>query len=443
MTAAAAVAPARPAGGLRGALAAGTTQAKLRLLLLALLVLTVLWGGVAAWSVASQTSAAGNVRTASEPLSLDAQRIYRSLSDADATEAAAFLSGGQEPFALRRKYQGDIAQAARELEAATAASGQSTAGKQLAVLSADLPIYTGLVETARAENRLGYPLGAAYLREASNLMRSTLLPAARAVYARENAQLAAADQQATSVPYAALVVAVIAAIGLAVAQRWLSRRTQRILNPGLVVASVAGLISVIWLVTAFTVASVQLSSARDHGSAPVEALAATDIAALRAHADESLTLIDRGGDACPPCDAFQQDFLSQQKSLGPGSGTLLTAAAAASQGSSGASQAADASRIAGAWYSAHRNVRSLDDSGKYPAAVRLALGPGPAQSGGLFGRVDADLTGAMTADQASFASAAQSGQGALTGLEAGVIVLALVMAAGCWWGISRRLAEYR
>lgn len=443
MTAGTAAAPVRQVRGVRVRLTAATTHAKLRLLLLAVLALTVLWGGVAAWSVASQASAAGNVRAVSEPLSLDAQRIYRSLSDADATEAAAFLSGGQEPLRLRRQYQAFIAQAARELETATAAAGGSSAGPQLAVLSAELPVYSGLVETARADNRLGYPLGAAYLREASDLMRSTLLPAARAVYAHENAQLATADQQATSVPYAALVVAVLAAVVFIAAQRWLSRRTHRILNPGLVVASVAGLLSLIWLVTAFTVASVQLSSARDHGSAPVEALAGADIAALRAHADESLTLIDRGGDACPPCDSFQQDFLSSQKQLGPGPRTLLTAATIASEGSAGSSDATAASRIAGSWYAVHRRVRSLDDGGQYTAAVQLALGSGPAQPGSLFSQLDADLTSAMTADQASFRSAAQSGQDALTGLEAGVIVLSLVMAAGCAWGITRRLAEYR
>ena len=443
MTAGVAVAPVSPMRGLRSALLAGTTDAKLRLLLLALLALTALWAGVAASSVAGRASAAANVRAVSEPLSLDAQRIYRSLSDADAAEAAAFLSGGQEPMPLRRQYQADIAQAARELETATAAAGGSSAGPQLAVLSAGLPVYTGIVETARADNRLGYPLGAAYLREASNQMRSTLLPAARAVYAHENGQLTAADQQATATPYAAFVVAVIAAVVLAGAQRWLARRTHRILNPGLAIASAAGLLSLIWLVTALTVANVQLNAARVHGSAPVEALATADIAALRAHADESLTLIDRGGDICPPCDAFQQDFLSQQRQLGPGPGTLLTGAAAASQGSAGASQAATARRTADAWYAVHRRVRSLDDSGKYTAAVQLAVGTGPAQSAGLFRRIDSSLTSAMATDQASFRSAAQTGQDALGGLEAGVIVLSLVMAAGCAWGISRRLAEYR
>jgi hypothetical protein len=440
MTAGVAVAPARPARSVRSRLTAATTQTKLRLLLLALLALTVLWGGVAAWSVASQASAAGNVRAVSEPLSLDAQQIYRSLSDADATEAQAFLSGFPEPSGLRQKYLADIAQAARELEVATAASGQSAAGKQLAILSAGLPVYAGYIETARADNRYGYPLGAAYLREASGFMRSTLLPAARTVYARENAQLAAADQQATAVPYAAFAVGLIVAIGLFVAQRWLARRTRRVLNPGLFLASFAGLVSLIWLVTACAVASVQFSSARDHGSAPVEALAKADIAALQAHADESLNLIDRGGDA-----SIQQDFVSQQKELGPGSGTLLTEAAVMAAGSPGAAQASAATRAAPAWYTVHRKVVSgaSGDPSLYIPALELAVGTGPTQSGGLFSKLDTDLTGAMAADQASFRTSAQSGQNAITGLEAGIIVLSLIMAAGCAWGVSRRLAEYR
>jgi len=61
----------------------------------------------------------------------------------------------------------------------------------------------------------------------------------------------------------------------------------------------------------------------------------------------------------------------------------------------------------------------------------------------LFSALDQDLTGAMAADQASFRTAARSGQDALAGLEVGIVVLSLVMAAGCAWGISRRLAEYR
>ncbi len=69
---------------------------------------------------------------------------------------------------------------------ARASDGQAI-GDDLATLSAELPVYTDEAGTARADNRLGLPLGAAYLREASALMRGTLLPAASDIYARESA----------------------------------------------------------------------------------------------------------------------------------------------------------------------------------------------------------------------------------------------------------------
>jgi hypothetical protein len=417
---------------------AESTPTRLRLLLAALLAASLLWGAVAAWTVAGHAAAAGDVVAVSEPLSLEAQQIYRSLSDADATEAAAFLSGGLEPLRLRAQYQADIALAARQLEAATAAAGQSAAGSRLAVLSRGLPVYAGLVETARADNRLGYPLGAAYLREASRFMRSSLLPAARDLYATENTQLAVANQHATGPPFGALVVALAAGLLLFGGQRWLTRRTHRVINPGLLAATIAGIVALAWLLTAFTVARTHLISARDHGSAPVEALAQADLGVLQAHADESLTLIDRGGD-----DSFQQDFLALQKRLGPGRDTLLTGAAAIARNSPGARQAASALIAAPRWFAAHRRVRFLDDGGSYTAAVRQAIGSAPGDSGSQFARVDRHLTGAIAADQAWFRSAAQQGRDALTGLEPGVIVLSLVMAGGCAQGIARRLEEYR
>jgi hypothetical protein len=50
---------------------------------------------------------------------------------------------------------------------------------------------------------------------------------------------------------------------------------------------------------------------------------------------------------------------------------------------------------------------------------------------------------AINTDQGVFTANAAAGADAFTGLEAGVIALALVAAVGCAWGLSRRLAEYR
>jgi hypothetical protein len=417
-----------------------TTPGELRLLLVGLMLLSLVWGAVAAWTVSQRASAAGDVVSTSEPLTLDGQQIYRSLSDANATAATAFLSGGLEPLAASRRYQADIARAAARLESATAAAGHSPARAALATLSEGLPVYTGEVETARADNRLGLPLGAAYLREASSLMHGTLLPAASGVATRANAQLAADSGQATGLPLALIVIVAAVIVGYVLyrAQRWLSQRTHRVLNAGLVLASVAGLVSVLWLIVALTAARIDLLQARDHGSAPVQALAQADIAALQAHADESLTLIDNSGD-----DTFQADFTAVRKKLGPGPGTLLTAAASAAAGSPGAPHAAAAGTAATAWYAAHQQVRALDNGGAHTRAVQSALGTRPADSGARFARLDSALTRAIAEDQVVFRARAVAGRDASTGLEAGVIVLSLIMAGGCAWGLSRRLAEYR
>jgi len=50
---------------------------------------------------------------------------------------------------------------------------------------------------------------------------------------------------------------------------------------------------------------------------------------------------------------------------------------------------------------------------------------------------------ALMIGQHPSAAGAAAGSAAFTGAEAGVAVLALAMAAGCTWGLSRRLAEYR
>jgi hypothetical protein len=433
-------APRHALPAVRHSVRATTTPAKLRLLLIGLVSLSLIWGAVAAWVVSQRASGANDVASATETLSLDGQKIYRALSDADATADTAFLSGGLEPIGGPLRYRADIAQAAAHLESATAAAGHSAAAADLAKLSAGLPIYTGEVQTARADNRLGLALGAAYLREASALMRDKLLPAARNISAEANVRLADASGRATGLPLALvlLVAAVIVGFALYRAQWWLFQRTHRRLNPGLVVASVAGLVSLLWLGIALSVARADLLQARTHGSTPVAALAQADIAALQARADESLTLIDAQGD-----DSFQTDFVTVQHRLGPGPGTLLTDAVTAARGSPAAGPARVAAATATTWYGVHRTVRSLDNNGRHKQAILLVTGSGPRHSGTLFTRLDGSLTRAIAADQVVFRRHAAAGSNAFIGLEVGVIVLALIMAAGCARGLATRLAEYR
>ena len=60
-----------------------------------------------------------------------------------------------------------------------------------------------------------------------------------------------------------------------------------------------------------------------------------------------------------------------------------------------------------------------------------------------FARLSTTLSEGIDTHQAVFAASARSGRDAFTGLAVGMIVASLVMVAGCAWGLSRRLAEYR
>src|SRR5689334_4278244 len=124
-----------------------------------LVLVSLLSGFVGAAGVQDKADAIRGLVAGSEPLTGAAQELYRSLSDADATASSAFLSGGIEPAGARTQYAADIAKAGSALAMAASSTGGSRLdGSPLVRLTTQLPVYTGLVETARANNRQGFPV---------------------------------------------------------------------------------------------------------------------------------------------------------------------------------------------------------------------------------------------------------------------------------------------
>lgn len=419
----------------------GTTPGRLWLLLIGLVALCLAWGALSAYTALHYSAAASSVVSTREQLSLDAQQIYSHLSDANDAAATAFLAPGPESAATKNRYTRDIAAASSGIEQVTAQGGGTGAAAQdLAVLANGLPTYTQEMGDAEANNRIGLPVGAAYLREASGLMRGTLLTRAKDLYAAENASLSATSAQATGLPLVivTLVAGLVAGYLLFRASRWLRGRTNRVLNVGLLAAGALLAVSVIWLAAAFLGARSDLLSAQARGSATVEAVAQASITAQEAHADESLTLIDNTGP-----DSYDKDYDAQRKALGPGAGTLLSAAATTAAGTPAAPAVTAAASDATSWYNDHTALRSLDGRGQHPAAVGSALGTGRSDAGAAFSRLSDDFAAAIHSDQAVFNSTAPAAASAYTGLLAVTIAAALLMAAACAWGLSRRIAEYR
>jgi hypothetical protein len=435
--------PAPPRRRASRRLAMATTPTLLRILMSVLLLASLAWGAVGAWTVIQHSSGAQDVVNTSEPLSLSAQQMYQSLSDADVTATTAFLTGQYPSLASQRQYTADVVRAGNDLsrltEAASGSDQQLLAS--LDAVSTGLPAYTSDVKAAQDQRALGYLLtGGSFMQVATEEMHLTLLPAARTIYAQENAGLTAASARATGLPWVVVVVALAIAIAIALfrVQRWLWRHTHRRVNYGLLTASLMLVVGAAWLVVAFTVARSDLQQGVGHGSTPAETLAQAAIDAQQIRGDEIVNLISRSGDG-----PFVQDFTAVSRQLGPGSGTLLSDAAATSPSGAGARWTAAAARDVDAWYGVNNQAYGLDKNADYATERQLVIGTGPSSSTAGFGRVEGDLTNAIAADQVIFQGNATSGENAFSGLEAGIIVAAVLMALGCAWGLNIRLAEYR
>ena len=444
------VSPAAPSRRGRLSLTDGrSTPVALQTLLVSLIIGSLVWGVVAALTVSQHSSAAKEVAQTSEPLSLAAQRMYLSLSDADVKATTSFLAhppgGTPQPLADRQAYDADIAKAAAELATLrSAGTGVDSArlDKDLAAISAGLPIYTGYVQRAQTYSSLGFLLtGGSFIENASEEMHLVLLPAANDIYSQENAALMSASAQATGLPLIVICLLVAIAVGYVLfrSQRWLTRRTHRRINPGLLLATSVLAISTIWMVVGFVSARSNFGVGLGHGSTPAESLAQASIAAQAGRRFEVLNLISRSG-----ASSFQVDITDAQKRIGPGSGSLLGAAAAASPTGDGADAAAAAARDARSWESESVKVFALNPAtATYADETGLVIGTGSSSSQAAFEKLETDLRNGIAADQVVFRAHAASGSTAFDGLEIAVIIAMIAMIGGSAWGVSRRLAEYR
>ncbi|WP_333778444.1 hypothetical protein, partial [Streptomyces sp. IBSBF 3136] len=432
------------AEGVERVRAAATTEpGRLRVIGAVLALLVVAFGAVTAWQTSERAAAADDVLHRSQPLSSGAADIYRSLADANTAASSGFLAGGQESAASRDRYEKDIRTAAGGLVTAAAnAEPGSSSEATIARLNRLLPEYKGLIERARTYNRQGYPVGGAYLRYANEKMQQEMLPAAEDLYTKENQRLDADYADATPYPWAAIALGVLALAALGWAQHRTYRRTNRVLNHGLVAGTAATTVVLLWLVVGHAVARTELNGSYDHGIRSLKVLHDARIASLKARGNENLSLVSRGAETLTvggqTYDAYYYDFDKDMGVLGRG----LTEAAGLADDPAGSKPVSAAEDNMAVWKKRHASARGEDENGNYQQALDLVIG-GKGATGECFDSVDSNLARAIDHEQTEFRQAAGNGLDAMTGLTLGAAVLAVLGAAGAVAGIGRRLSEYR
>ncbi|WP_232004775.1 hypothetical protein [Mycobacterium sp. ACS1612] len=400
---------------------ARTTPGVIGIIALAVGAICVIAGLVCGGQLDARINERNSVLTRSEPFAYAAQNLYAALSAADAAAASAFLSGGIETGPMRAQYKQAVARAASALADATAGTTDLAARTAMAEISDQLTAYTGLVEAARANNRQGHVIGSAYLREASALMQTSLLPGAEKIYTAD-LETVERDQQAIgSLPIVSLVLLAFALAAIVVASVVMYRRTNRQFNVGLVVAAVIVLAVIGWVVAATQLAANEIEHSRTEGTQRFEKLAQARILAQQARTDETLELISRGD-----ISAAEKSFSSHMDELTK----LLDVAPAETK------DAVDK------WLASHRRQVEFYNSGDYLAAVGQAIGPDPVASAAQFTAVESSLRDGIERTRTTMRDRVAAAGTWLAWSPTGTLVLMVVAAAASAVGLWPRLKEF-
>jgi hypothetical protein len=401
-----------------------TTPGKMRLVLAISVIAGVLFGLAGLQAGSLQASAAASANEQADQL-VGVQDIRNNLVRADAIAANAFLVGGLEPADQRAQYDTAIQRATQLI--ATLSAGNPQDAQLLSKVSSDVASYTGLIEQARANNRQGFPVGSAYLDQASTQLRDDALPTLASVV-QNNAQRVSDSFAAAQNALWYLIVCAIAFLALVVCHIWLTRRTHRYLNrplfTGIVVVVVVGIIGGV----VFGSSAATASRVRTNSYAATLAVSQAFTSATDAKSTESFTLIKRGSGA-----TLEKQF---QASLDDAKKRIANAH---NQGII----ADELGTKLDTWSHAHDGIRTLDDGGKWDDAVALAISTDPGSPNAAF-----DAFSSAADHQISVSAKATSDQlvaaSVFSQIAAWLLLVAgLGAAVLAWRGVSLRLKEYQ
>jgi hypothetical protein len=436
------------------------TPRQLRVLLWTLVMLCLVSGGMAARAASARVRETREIERRTASLSAEAVDVYRGLASADVAAAIDFLPGRQPDPSLRKRYEEDVARAADLLaRTATQTERLGVAADRIADIARLLPEYTGLMEQARAERRDGLEIQATAraasdalvaksgnsLRQASELMQSTILRRTEALHriASQNLDRQYADAQ--SVPRAAVFLAALTFVALLAGQVLIAVKTKRVFNEWLLIATLALVGAGGSWAYEFRVSDDNLANSRRRSELVTDALGQAQIASLQARASEVLALVP------PQIDSYELDFSERiqrlarkggkDEELRPGAGGALGAARTfASEPTKGLVE--DAVKQTGVWLAAHERVRESFKSQRYEEAINRAVSSEPNSAATALDDLSDILEKAVSAERTAFAQDVKKSRQAIAYLPALIIVLAFVSAASVTLGLTQRLKEY-
>jgi hypothetical protein len=315
-------------------------------------------GIAAGWVAARNASTIDDAREQGLELATSVTEFRTRLAAADARAAATLIAGGLEDPESRAEYDADILAASNALTGAGLVAREADR-EDISELSSGLVEYAGLVETSRANSRLGFPVGSAYLTQARDLANDELVPRADRLRRVGEQRIArAANSVGGPVGALAIVLLVLALAVLVGCALLIAGRTRRVAHPALVAAAVVVVAALAVVVRGITAQSGEL---REAATSDIDAYVAANEASsalsnLRVTEISAVAARGSGGD-------FYEQFAED-------SGALRTELALPSRDVAGDDLLVDS--VEG-YIAAVGQVRETDEGGNNQQAARLAL----------------------------------------------------------------------
>ncbi|MEO6124880.1 MAG: hypothetical protein ABIR32_14340 [Ilumatobacteraceae bacterium] len=412
-------APLAPGGAPSSKVAFGTsTPARIRLISAGTAVLAVLLAVFGWISVSRRDQSLDHAGAAAARL-ISVQEIRSAVIEADSIATTSFLQGGLEKTDQRARYEERLSTAASSLALlSNGLTGSSL--DQLTTASSTLEVFSGLVEQARANNRQGFPVGAAYQRQASALVRDSLLTSLDAIEQQSRSDVNAEIESAHKIGWVLPVAGVIVLGAMVAGSVWLFRRTRRLINVPVGLAAVLTVVVVGISLVSMGDAVSSADGVVTGNLLQADRFSQARVAAFEARSDEALTLINRGNGQANE-DAYQQ-----------ARATVL----AVLDGRDGRE---DLSNGFADYDENHQDLRSQDEGGNWDGAVETLTG----DSAESFAAFSADIADVVQS-RASLAESALNDAGSGLGTSRLVLIIGALIAAGLVTvGYGQRLREYR
>jgi hypothetical protein len=375
-------------------------------------------------------SSSATVGSSAAPTLIASQELLAAVAEADTAATAVHLSGttGDEDRARRGLYLDALARAAGLVEEVAGLVGDDDqAHRELASIAIDLTSYSGRVEAARAANRAGSDGGDDEIEVALGLSHDTIAPSVATVTDLSRHRFETERDRGRFWQLAAMLLGVTAVVVLLWLQVGTYIRSNRILNPALVTATLAVAAAIAALALGVASRADALRRADSGGYDAITATASTQSAAFTLQTELSLRLLEVDGTG----NDVQQLV-----------GTIDQAVSRVTAGADSPRELAAADELAERWgryRDTSQEILDLAEQGDLSEAIEAFQGKGSSTFNGM----NTTVEGVLSDNRAQFHDGVAGAADAVGSLPLTVAGTSILAALATILGVQRRLDDYR